>query len=81
MATSNIQHTGLENSIYFLEPSTYEDFGDDESFEGMSEEEVNEQLNDQFWDYVNEDLIDNMEVSEINISVFNHWEESEYCDK
>lgn len=36
--------------IYSLTPSTYDDFGDDEAFEGMSEDEVNEMLVEQFND-------------------------------
>jgi len=83
MATSNIQETGLENSIFFIEPdleSQYEDYKHDEVFEGCTKDEVMETLNENFWDYINNGLIDNMELVEIDVNVFNHYEQTEYCD-
>ena len=71
MATSNIQETGLEKGIYFLSPSTHEDFKDEEAFEGMSEEEINESLNEQFNDYVEHDLLDNMGDIKQELRVYN----------
>ena len=81
MATSNIQESGLENSIFFLEPSSYEDFGDDEVFEGMSEEQVNESLNEQFRDDMEHNLPDELDEAGRDqiISVYDHeykqWQE------
>ena len=76
MATSNIQAKGVENSIFFLEPSTYEDFWNDEAFEGMTKEEINESLQEDFWDYINYDILDNInsEEWENEIEVFDQGE-------
>ena len=43
--------------IYSLMPSTYDDFWDDEVFEGMSEDEVNEQLQEQFLDDIQQGFV------------------------
>ena len=77
MSTTNIQETWVETSIFFLEQDTAEDFTGDEAFEGMSEDEINESLNEQFWDYVNSDLLSNI-WSELNLSsidLYNHCDE------
>jgi len=81
MATTNIQETGLESSIYFIEADISEEnikmYRDDETFKDYTDEDIKEVIyndfNEDLWEYYPE-LLSNTESVKVYDKYNKTWE-------